>query len=49
MNTIIEILKFLINNKKYYLIPIFVFLIMFAVLLMVSSGSSLAPFIYTIF
>lgn len=49
METIIEILKFFIKNKKFFLIPILVFLLIFGALLIVSSGSTLAPFIYAIF
>ena len=48
METILEIFKFFIKNKKFFLIPILVFLLIFG-LLVLSSGSTLAPFIYAIF
>ncbi len=49
METILELLKFFIKNKKFFLIPILVFLLIFGGLLIISSGSTLAPFIYAIF
>ena len=49
MDTIFELLKFFIKNKKFFLIPIIVFLLIFGGLLIISSGSTLAPFIYAIF
>ena len=48
MDTILEIFKFFIKNK-IFLIPILVFLLIFGGLLVISSGSTLAPFIYAIF
>ena len=49
MDTIFELLKFFIKNKKFFLIPILVFLLIFGGLILISSGSTLAPFIYAIF
>jgi hypothetical protein len=49
METVLELLKFFIKNKKFFLIPILVFLLIFGGLLIISSGSTLAPFIYAIF
>jgi hypothetical protein len=49
MNFIIEFLKYIKTRKKYWLLPIFIFLIIFGGLLMVTKGSVVAPFIYTIF
>ena len=49
MDTILELLKFFIKNKKFFLISIFLFLLIFGGLLIISSGSTLAPFIYAIF
>jgi Family of unknown function (DUF5989) len=36
-------------RKKFWLIPIFVVLGLFGTLLVLSQGSAIAPFIYTIF
>ena len=44
-----EFLEFLMERKKYWLLPIIVILLMFGGLIILSQGSALAPFIYTIF
>jgi hypothetical protein len=49
MDLIKEFIKFLIIRKKYWLIPIIVVLALFGVLIVLSQGSAVAPFIYTIF
>ncbi len=43
-----EFWEFLKYNKKYYLIPIVVVLLVMAVLVML-GGTAAAPFIYTLF
>jgi len=49
----IEFLKefrdFLKVRKKYWLLPIFIVLVLFGVLIALSQGTVVAPFIYTIF
>jgi hypothetical protein len=40
---------FLSGNKKYWLMPIVVVLVMLGGLLVLASGSAVAPFIYTLF
>jgi hypothetical protein len=44
-----EMLQFLMERKKWWLIPIFLFLLLLGALLVFSSGSAVAPFIYTLF
>ncbi len=44
-----EFWDFLKARKKYWLIPIFIVLVIFGSLIILSQGSALAPFIYTIF
>jgi len=44
-----EFCEFLIVRKKYWLFPIIIFLIFFGGLIILSQGSVVAPFIYTIF
>ncbi len=48
-----ELLKdlwgFLKVRKKFWLLPIIIILLVFGVLIVLTSGSAIAPFIYTIF
>jgi hypothetical protein len=44
-----EVWMFLRQNKKLWLLPIVVVLILLGVLLVFAQSSALAPFIYTIF
>ena len=44
-----EIFQFLFIRKKYWLLPIFILLIIFGGLIVLSQGSVVAPFIYTLF
>ena len=43
-----ELLNMLLENKKYWMIPIILVLLVMG-LLVILSGSSAAPFIYTLF
>ena len=49
MNFLKEFFEFLKIRKKYWLLPIFVFLVLFGGLIILTQGSAVAPFIYTIF
>jgi len=44
-----EFFDFLKVRKKYWLIPIFIVIVLFGGLIILSQGSAIAPFIYTIF
>ena len=44
-----EFWEFLRERKKYWLLPIFIVLALFGSLIVLSQGSAIAPFIYTIF
>ena len=44
-----EYFSFLKENKKWWLLPIIVVLVLFGLLIVLTEGSALAPFIYTIF
>lgn len=44
-----EFLDFIKVRKKYWLLPIFIILILFGALIVLSQGTAVAPFIYTIF
>ena len=45
---LIEFVDFLLHNKKWWLIPIVLVLLLFGLLVML-SGTGAAPFIYTLF
>tara|TARA_B100000029_G_scaffold352830_1_gene345416 strand:- start:429 stop:578 length:150 start_codon:yes stop_codon:yes gene_type:complete len=49
MSFLKEFFQFLAERKKYWLIPIIIVLALFGVLIVLSQGSAIAPFIYTIF
>ena len=49
MSFLLEILSFLKDRKKFWLIPIFILLLIFGGLIVLSQGSAVAPFIYTLF
>jgi hypothetical protein len=40
---------FLRERKKFWLLPIIIILLLFGILIVLTSGSAIAPFIYTIF
>tara|TARA_B100001093_G_scaffold449341_1_gene455492 strand:+ start:933 stop:1085 length:153 start_codon:yes stop_codon:yes gene_type:complete len=44
-----EFWEFLRERKKYWLLPIITVLALFGILIVLSQGSAVAPFIYTIF
>jgi hypothetical protein len=46
---LLEFLQFLKVRKKYWLFPIIIILALFGGLIILSQGSAVAPFIYTIF
>ena len=49
MSFLKEFLQFLRIRKKYWLLPIIIVLVLFGGLIILSQGSAIAPFIYTIF
>lgn len=40
---------FLVVRKKFWLLPIILTLLVFGVLIVLTSGTAIAPFIYTVF
>ena len=44
-----EFIRFLVVRKKYWLLPIIITIFLFGGLVILSQGSVVAPFIYTIF
>ena len=49
MDFIKEFCEFLKVRKKYWLLPILLVLVLFGGLIILSQGTAVAPFIYTIF
>ena len=46
---LVEFWSFLRARKKFWLLPILVMMLLFGVLLVLTQGSAIAPFIYTLF
>ena len=49
MDFLIELWAFMRVRKKFWLLPLFVMMAVFGGLVILSQGSAVAPFIYTIF
>jgi len=49
MDFLKDLWGFMRVRKKFWLLPVVVFLVLFGVLIVLTSGSALAPFIYTLF
>ena len=49
MSFLAEFWAFLRMRKKYWLVPIVLFLLVFGGLVILTQGSAVAPFIYTLF
>jgi len=44
-----EVFEFLWQKKKFWLIPVIVILLLVGFLIILTEGSAIAPFIYTLF
>jgi hypothetical protein len=44
-----EFFEFLMERKKFWLLPIIILLVLLSVLLVMTQSSALSPFIYTLF
>jgi competence protein ComGC len=49
MELINDLFDFLKTRKKFWLIPLIIILLFFSILIVLSGGSAIAPFIYTLF
>jgi hypothetical protein len=49
MSFVVELWQFLKVRKKYWLLPIILVWVAFGGLITLTSGSAVAPFIYTLF
>jgi hypothetical protein len=46
---VLELWAFMRERKKFWLLPIVVVLLVFGALIVLTQGSAVAPFIYTLF
>jgi|MDTC01.3.fsa_nt_gb hypothetical protein len=46
---LLSFISYLMKRKKWWLIPVVFFLMLMGIILVAGSGSSLTPFIYTLF
>tara|TARA_E500000178_G_C16961793_1_gene726404 strand:- start:763 stop:915 length:153 start_codon:yes stop_codon:yes gene_type:complete len=49
LNFLAEFKSFLLERKKYWLFQIIIVLALFGILIVLTQGSAIAPFIYIIF
>jgi hypothetical protein len=49
MSFIKELWNFMLVRKKFWLLPILMMMALFGALIVMSQGSAVAPFIYTLF
>ena len=49
MSFLLELWAFMRARKKYWLLPIMIMMLVFGGLIVLTQGSAVAPFIYTIF
>ena len=49
ISILFEFWEFLKERKKWWLAPIIMFLVLFGTLIVLTEGTAIAPFIYTIF
>jgi hypothetical protein len=49
MDFVVELWRFMRVRKKFWLLPIFIMMVVFGGLVVLTKGSALAPFIYTLF
>ena len=48
MKTLVEFWRFLVLRKKYWLLPIFLVLAVFGALIVMTQGTAISPFVYTL-
>jgi hypothetical protein len=49
MSLLAELWSYMRQRKKFWLLPIVVMLVLFGALIVLTKGSAIAPFIYTLF
>jgi uncharacterized protein DUF5989 len=46
---ILELWSYMRERKKFFLLPVILFLVLLGALIVLTQGSAVAPFIYTLF
>ena len=49
MDFLKDLWGFIAQRRKFWLVPLIVVLLLFGVIIVLSSGSAIAPFIYSVF
>lgn len=49
MDFLIELWRFMRARKKFWLLPVFIMMLVFGGVVVLTKGSVVAPFIYTLF
>lgn len=49
MSIVVELWRFMRARKRYWLLPVLIMMCVFGGLVVLSQGSAVAPFIYTLF
>ena len=49
MSMLVELWEFIRHNKKWWLTPIILFMLLLSALIVFTEGAALSPFIYTLF
>ncbi len=49
MDFLLELWRFMRVRKKFWLMPILIMMVIFGGLVMLTKGSAVAPFVYTLF
>lgn len=49
MSILVELWAFMRERKKFWLLPIMIVMLVFGALIVLTQGSAVAPFIYTLF
>ncbi len=49
MSFLAELWRFMRVRKKFWLVPILIMMVLFGGLIVMTKGSAIAPFIYTVF
>lgn len=49
IETLRDLMRFLLANKKWWLIPVLIFLMLFGALIIYAHGTAVAPFVYSFF